>query len=101
MKLITNIRPGIDRLIFCFPMVCAVSKINTLIQFMSELNCTRILSTIDNEIIFEAAGGYFKETLVFKNSKDYFSDKDKSYLWVIGSVINDPGDEVILLRKRS
>lgn len=100
MRLIRNIRPGIDRLIFCFPLVCADGKINTLVKFMSHLECIRIPAVIDSMLVFEAESGYFDKTLVFRNSKDYMPEKDKNYQWITASVLNDPGDQVIYLRKR-
>lgn len=100
MRLIRNIRPGIDRLIFCFPLVCADVKINTLVKFMSHLECIRIPAVIDSMLVFEVESGYFDKTLVFRNSKDYMPEKDKNYQWITASVLNDPGDQVIYLRKR-
>lgn len=65
MKLITNMRPGIDRLILWFPFVDFYSDIDTVTQFMEKLNCIRIKSVVDVVLIYEADHRYFTSMLEF------------------------------------
>ena len=65
MKLITNMRPSIDRLILWFPFVGFYSDIRAINKFMEKLNCIRIKSVIDVVLIYEAEHGYFTSMLEF------------------------------------
>ena len=65
MRLIKNMRPGIDRLIFCFPMQGSDYHIETLLEYMSQLNCTKIPPVVPAVLIYEAESGYFDNTLQF------------------------------------
>ena len=65
MRLITNMRPGIDRLILWFPFAGFYSDIDTINKFMEKLNCVRIKSVVDVVLIYEAEHGYFTSMLEF------------------------------------
>ena len=65
MRLISNMRPGVDRLILWFPFAEFYYDIEVLSKFMENLNCTRIKSVVDVVLVYEAESGYFTSVLEF------------------------------------